>query len=167
MAWQTRAERDGDADAIRAVTEAAFRDAPHADGNEHLIVDALREAGALAVSLVAEEDGAVIGHAAASRVAIDGASDADWYGLGPVSVAPARQRAGVGSTLVRAALQTLRELEAAGCVLLGDPAYYGRFGFEAAAPLVLPDVPPAYFQAVAFRGRKPEGIVAYHAAFGA
>jgi len=68
---------------------------------------------------------------------------------------------------MEAALRLLREKGAAGCVLLGDPAYYSRFGFKAEPELVLPDVPPEYFQALAFGSSLPRGVVAYHAAFSA
>ena len=62
---------------------------------------------------------------------------------------------------------TLAQLGAAGCVLLGDPAYYRRFGFECHAGLVLPGVPPEYFMALAFKGAVPCGAVSYHPAFAA
>jgi putative acetyltransferase len=68
---------------------------------------------------------------------------------------------------MRAALALLRERGANGCVLLGDPAYYRRFGFEAGRGLILPDVPPEFFQALSFGGALPRGEVTYHAAFAA
>jgi len=68
---------------------------------------------------------------------------------------------------MKAALAELRRLGGAGCVVLGNPAYYGRFGFKAHAGLVLPDVPQEYFQAVAFGGEMPVGDVRYHQAFDA
>jgi len=159
-----RPERDTDIDAIRTLTETAFRTAPHADGTEHLIVDRLRAAGALTLSLVAEADGAVIGHVAFSPVAISDGS-AGWYGLGPISVDPARQGEGIGGHLVREGLERLEALGAAGCVLLGDPAYYGRFGFSADPKLVLEGVPPEYFQRVAFSPVYGGGTVSYHPGF--
>ena len=159
-----RPEQTGDIDAIRTLTETAFRTAPHADGTEHLIVDRLRAAGALTLSLVAEADGAVIGHVAFSPVAISDGS-AGWYGLGPISVDPARQGEGIGSLLVREGLERLKMLGAAGCVLLGDPAYYGRFGFSADPKLVLEGVPPEYFQRVAFSPVYGGGTVSYHPGF--
>jgi putative acetyltransferase len=88
-----------------------------------------------------------------------------WYGLGPISVRPELQGRGIGSLLMQAALRIMRERGAAGCVLLGDPAYYSRFGFKPESGLVLPDVPPEYFQAIAFGASLPCGIVAYHEAF--
>lgn len=159
-----RPEAPGDVEAIHALTAAAFQRAPHTSHTEHLIVDALRAAGQLAVSLVEERQGAVVGHVAASPVTVsDGTRH--WFGLGPVSVLPGHQGLGLGSGLVRAALQRLREQGAGGCVLLGEPAFYRRFGFRAEPGLLLPGVPPAYFQALAFHGRLPHGEVSYHEAF--
>lgn len=160
-------ERDGDAAAIRDVTIRAFAEMPYSSGTEAAIVDALRKARALAVSLVAVEGGAVVGHIAFSRVTIDGKADDDWYGLGPVSVTPSRQRAGVGSALVREGIARLKALGAGGCVLAGDPVYYGRFGFRANPRLTYPDLPAQYFQALALVGEVPKGVVAYHPAFDA
>jgi putative acetyltransferase len=129
-----------------------------------LIVNALRAAGQLTVSLVADAEGAVIGHIAVSPVSIaDGTSG--WYGLGPISVAPEYQGKGVGSRLMREALRHLQEKGAAGCVVLGEPAFYGRFGFLARPPLSYPGAPPEYFQALSFGASKPHGMVSYHAAF--
>ncbi|WP_119256362.1 GNAT family N-acetyltransferase [Shinella zoogloeoides] len=159
-----RPERDGDIDAIRALTERAFRTARHADGTEHLIIDRLRAAGALTLSLVAEEGGAVVGHVAFSPISVSDGS-AGWYGLGPISVDPSRQGEGIGSGLVRDGLARLEALGAAGCVLLGDPAYYGRFGFEPDPRLTLDGVPPEYFMRVAFSPVYGEGTVSYHPGF--
>lgn len=159
-----RGERPSDVAAIHAVTAAAFRDAPHADHTEQFIVDALRQAGALALSLVAERAGEVVGHVAVSAVRIsDGA--VGWFGLGPISVRPDLQGQGIGSLLMQEALRRLRAKGAAGCVVLGDPAYYGRFGFRPEPGLFLRGVPPAYFQALAFGAAVPRGEVAYHEAF--
>lgn len=162
-----RPEIHADAEAIGALVTAAFLTAEHSSGTEAAIVAALRAAGALTVSLVAEDGaGSLLGYAAFSPVAIAG-HDRGWYGLGPVAVAPASQRAGVGSLLIRAGLDRLKALGAQGCVVLGDPAYYGRFGFRADPRLTYGGVPPVYFQALAFSGDLPQGQVAYHAAFGA
>lgn len=159
-----RAESAADAGGVDTLTEAAFRDAAHSSHTEQFIVGALRRAGQLAISLVAHDGGQLAGHVAVSPVTISDGS-AHWYGLGPISVAPGRQREGIGSQLVRQALSELRASGAAGCVVLGDPHYYGRFGFAPAAGLVLPGVPPQYFQAIAFTPVFPHGTVAYHDAF--
>ena len=163
---EIRAERPGDEDAIHEVTTAAFLEAPHTSRTEQFIVRELRRAGALTVSLVAEIGGEIVGHVAISPVTIDGTA-CGWFGLGPVSVLPAHQGAGVGSRLVRAALSRLKTAGARGCVLVGEPAYYGRFGFRAEPTLLLPDVPPEYFQALSFVDDVPRGIVTFHAAFAA
>lgn len=159
-----RSERPDDAHAITQVTQAAFAVAPHSSGTEQLIIAALRAAGQLQISLVAELSGKVVGHVAISRVDIsDG--NAQWYGLGPVSVMPAHQGMGVGSQLIRAALDRLRQSGAQGCVVLGEPAYYSRFGFSTQSSLVLPGVPAEYFQAIAFGPHVPSGVVKYHESF--
>jgi putative acetyltransferase len=159
-------ETAADVAAIRAVTISAFLQAQHTSHTEQLIVDALRVAEQLTVSLVAKVDGAVVGHIAISPVSLsDGATG--WYGLGPLSVAPEYQRRGIGSLLVREALRILRERRASGCVLLGEPLYYSRFGFRADPNLRLPGVPPEYFQAIAFDDSHPQGDISYHAAFNA
>ncbi|MHA3774680.1 GNAT family N-acetyltransferase [Verrucomicrobiota bacterium sgz303538] len=166
MSIRIRAERSSDIAAIEALTIAAFQTAAHTSHTEHFIIRALRESGQLSVSLVAEDDGSVIGHVAASPVMIsDGA--ANWYGLGPISVTPERQGQGIGSQLMSHVLSELRALGAAGCVLLGDPGYYCRFGFTVEPSLVLSDVPPEYFQAVSFDSSMPSGTVTYHDSFSA
>lgn len=161
---QIRSERPSDAHAIHALTRDAFEHAPHSSHTEQHIVDALRDAGALAVSLVAEDVGGIIGHVALSPVQLSDGSEG-WYGLGPISVAPERQGQGVGAALMRAAMEALEAMGAAGCVLLGDPGYYGRFGFQEEPRLRLAGVPAAYFQARLLRGEWPDAEVTYHMAF--
>ena len=166
MSIVVRREALSDVVAIRAVTIAAFLDAPHAAHTEQFIVDALRDAGALSISLVAEQAGEVVGHVAVSPVSLSDGS-MDWYGLGPISVKPELQRRGIGSLLMRAVLEQLRERGAGGCVLVGDPAYYSRFGFQRDCGLALPGVPPEYFQALRLGISSPRGVVTFHDAFGA
>ena len=161
-----RPEQETDSDAITRLTEAAFRNAPHASHTEPFIVAALRRHAQLTVSLVATENGLVIGHVAVSPVTISSGA-AGWYGLGPISVAPDRQGRGIGSRLVTEAVSELRRLGGRGCVVLGDPAYYGRFGFRTRPGLSLPGVPPEHFQALGLEGEPPTGTVRYHAAFDA
>lgn len=166
MTMTIRSERIQDIDAIARLTQAAFEQASHTSHTEQFIVDALRRAGQLTVSLVAVENDAIVGHIAASPVTVSSGATG-WYGIGPVSVRPDRQGQGIGAALTKAALTQLQHLGGAGCVVLGDPGYYGRFGFQASAGLTLPGVAPEYFQALAFSGEVPEGVVAYHEAFGA
>lgn len=160
-----RPETAADVDAIDRITRAAFLHHPHSDQTEHLIIARLRAAGALTLSLVAKQDGQVVGHAAFSPVTWS-QGHTGWYGLGPVAVAPACQGQGIGAALVQQGLDQLRAQGAAGCVVLGDPAYYGRFGFAHRADCVLPGVPAPYFQVLAFGPASASGDVAYHAAFG-
>jgi putative acetyltransferase len=159
-----RPEIPADAAAIRSVTEAAFKGAEHSSQTEAAIVDALRDSGALAISLVAERDGAIIGHVAFSPVLLDGA-DKGWFGLGPVSVLPDLQGSGVGTALIREGLKLLERRGAKGCVLLGDPSYYGRFGFTSDHALRYPGPPPQYFQSLILSGDPAAGDVTYHAGF--
>lgn len=161
-----RAEQEGDAEAIFDLTKAAFLNAEHSSHTEQFIVGALRRQGQLAVSLVAMDGGRIVGHVAISPVTLSNAA-LGWHGLGPISVHPEYQGRGIGSTLARAALDRLRHLGATGCVVLGDPAYYGRFGFRHHPGLVLPGVPQEYFQALPFGGDVPQAEVRYHAAFDA
>lgn len=164
MHVQIRSETPDDVDEIEALTVSAFRNAPHTSHTEQYIVAALRRAGKLAISLVAEAEGILTGHVAISPVSIsDGASG--WFGLGPISVLPQRQRQGIGSSLMREGLRILGERGAAGCVVLGEPEYYGRFGFRSDPHLVLPGVPAEYFQALSLDSSRPRGTVSYHEAF--
>lgn len=166
MHMTIRNEQPQDIEAISRLTEAAFRNEEYSSHTEHFIVNALRRTGQLSISLVAAEHDEILGHVAISPVSIS-SGVTGWYGLGPISVRPDRQGKGIGSALMKAALQQLRQQGAAGCVVLGDPAYYGRFGFKAHPGLELPDVPPEYFQALSFTGELPVGVVKYAAAFDA
>lgn len=161
---QIRQERPQDVTAIRNLTDAAFRDMPHSAQTEAKIVEALRSAGVLTLSLVASRDDEILGHAAFSPVRINGLSS-DWHGLGPVSVRPDQQRKGIGRLLVRNGLHQLESMNGAGCVVFGDPSYYGRFGFESDPELFYADAPPGYFQRLAFKGEAPTGEVTYHSSF--
>lgn len=161
-----RQEQEQDYDAIKQVTADAFALMEHSNQTEPAIIAALRDAGALAISLVATDGDEIIGHVAFSPVTIDG-EDHRWFGLGPVSVRPDRQGRGIGNALIRQGLNELRAQGAAGCVLLGDPGYYRRFGFENDPDLRYPAAPPEYFMRLTFGGGDPTGQVEYHAAFGA
>lgn len=159
-----RNERPGDVAAIAATVSAAFAAAAHADGNEAEIVDRLRAAGALRLSLVAEENGDVVGHLGASPAAVGAASG--WMAIAPVSVRPALQRRGIGTLLMRAALGRLRAAGVPGAVLVGDAGYYGRFGFAARAGLGAAGIPAEHVLALAFGSEAPRGEVVFHPAFG-
>ncbi|MCX7178247.1 MAG: N-acetyltransferase [Proteobacteria bacterium] len=150
---------------ITRINEIAFKSHPHSEQTEHFIVLALRNAGALSLSLVAERSGQLIGHVAFSPVQFSDGS-ARWYGLGPVAVLPELQHQGIGKALIDSGLAALRALGASGCVVLGDPAYYGRFGFKSRPNCVFEGVPAEYFQSLSFGPHSAAGTVSYHEAFG-
>lgn len=164
-----RTERPGDETPIARLLYAAFHNHPqHPPGSEpveHAIVARLRADRALALSLVAETDGGIVGHLALSPARV-GAAGPGWLLLGPLGVMPARQGQGIGSALVRQALGRLADTGAAGVVLVGDPAFYGRFGFAAVPGLGWPGVPERYVLAVSFGPALPVGDIAAHPAFG-
>lgn len=159
-----RDETEADIAAISAVTAAAFESLEISTHTEPFIIEALRAAGALTLSLVAEVDGRVVGHIAFSPLTVsDGTSK--WYGLGPVSVLPECQRRGIGKALIRAGLSRLRAAGARGCCLVGHPGYYGQFGFENVPDLGHHGVPPEAFFALSFDGHRPRGYVVFHEGF--
>lgn len=123
-----RPEQPTDQTAIDRVTERAFAARSHTNHAEAAIVRALREDGDLTVSLVAHVGGRLAGHIAFSPITIDG-RHRNWFGLGPLAVHPDEQRRGIGSALVGRGLEALRARAAAGCVVLGSPDFYSRFGF--------------------------------------
>ena len=159
-----RDEAPEDGRAITAVTISAFDTLAISDHTEQFVIEALRAAQALVISLVAEVDGRVLGHIAFSPVTISDGTQ-DWYGLGPVSVLPEHQRRGIGTALIEEGLSRLRGLGARGCCLVGHPGYYGRFGFENTPGLGYEGVPPEAFFALSFDGHVPQGEVAFHEAF--
>lgn len=161
-----RDETAADHAAITAVTVAAFADLEISNQTEQFIIDALRAAGALTISLVAEIDSRVVGHIAFSPVTLSDGTP-NWYGLGPLSVLPDLQGQGIGSALIREGLSRLRDLDAGGCCLVGHPQYYRKFGFGNPPGLACEGVPAEYFFALSFDGRLPQGTVAFHEAFGA
>lgn len=165
-AISVRRERSGDIDAIGELIRAAFLGMPYAEGDEAELVEALRAQGALSVSLVAECEGRIVGQVAFSpaRASRD---TPGWYALGPLAVLPAHQRRGIGSALVRAGLDTISELGAEGCILVGDPAYYSRFGFSLSPESAPSGQPSEFFMVRLLRGQLPVGPIRFHEAFGA
>jgi len=157
-------ERPQDASAIRALTQAAFEGVAYSQQTEARIVDALRAAGALTISLVARVEDRIVGHAAFSPVEINGVAGG-WFGLGPVSVSPTLQGQGIGQALIGEGLRRLKALNAAGCVVLGHPGYYGRFGFVSDPELHYGQAPAHYFLRLVLDGDSPKGEVAYHPSF--
>lgn len=164
MNFTIRTEHPADILIIRQLADAAFKGADYSSGTEGAIIDALRAADALSVSLVATIDEAVVGHVAFSAVTLDGA-DLGWFGLGLVSVRPDLQTKGIGGALIREGLERLRSADAKGCIVLGDPTCYRRFGFEHDPALTYDGVPPEYFMRLSLDGSKVSGSAAYHPAF--
>ena len=161
-----RNEMEPDLEKISEITKAAFENHPYGSHTEQFIINALRAANALTISLVAEVDGKVVGHIAFSPVTIPDGSQ-DWYGLGPVSVLPECQKQGIGKSLIHEGLSSLKSLGANGCVLVGDPKYYGRFGFRNYPDLIYEGVPQEYFLALPFDTKKTQGVVVFHQGFSA
>jgi putative acetyltransferase len=159
-----RSETDADVGAINDVTIAAFKTLEISNHTEQFIIEALRTARVLTVSLVAEIDGRVIGHIAFSPVTISDGTQ-DWYGLGPVSVLPEYQRQGIGKALIHEGLSRLRGMQARGCCLVGHPEYYKKFGFDNFPELVHEGVPPEVFLALSLDGKTPRGTVTFHEGF--
>jgi len=162
-----RDEQPGDIDAIFALTEAAFAPMPFSEGTEPHIINALRADGDLTLSLVAEVGGTIVGQITFSPVRLEELPD--WYGLGPVSVAPNWQKGqksvSIGSALINTGLSRLKALSANGCVLVGNPDYYSRFGFRSGG-ITYGDVPEAFVQWLSFGGDVPGGEVRYARGFG-
>ncbi|ROP40573.1 GNAT family N-acetyltransferase [Saccharothrix texasensis] len=161
-----RRETAADTQVVHDVTEAAFAARP---GGEAGLVGALRaDPGWIpALSLVAEVDGVVVGHVVCTRGSVGGKPA---LGLGPLSVLPAHQRSGVGKALMHAVLGAADALDEPLVVLLGDPAYYSRFGFVPASTYGITPPDPAwtpYFQARALATHTPDltGPFTYAAPF--
>jgi len=119
-----------DEDAIEVLTLVAYFQVEGSRNDEHAAVAALRSDGALALSLVAEHEGYVVGHLAASPLTLSDGS-AGWYALGPLAVGPGHRGQGIATALVRRAMQALQERQAAGCVVFGDGPLFPRLGFAA------------------------------------
>jgi putative acetyltransferase len=159
-----RNENSKDLDVISEVTLEAFKTLEVSNQTEHFVINALRKAGVLSLSLVAEVEGRVVGHIAFSPVVLSDGTP-DWYGLGPVSVLPEVQQRGIGKALIREGLSRLKDMHARGCCLVGHPGYYTKFGFVNTPNLILEGVPPEAFFALSFDGMMPQGTVAFHEGF--
>lgn len=159
--FSIRPESQGDGDAIHALTAAAF-----GKDDEARLVDMLRASGDSVISLVAADGGNIVGHVLFSKMQ----TPARTLGLGPVSVAPGRQKQGIGSALIRAGLEQAKAEGWQAVFVLGNPVYYTRFGFrvEAAAKFSTP-YPKQYFMAqelVPGALASMSGAADYAAAFG-
>ena len=158
-----REEEIGDHTDIGRITTTAFLANPYSQGTEAAIIARLRASGALTLSLVAEYAGEIIGHIAFSPVVLP--TSVNWYGLGPIAVAPDWQRKGIGTALVRHGLRQLRSRQAAGCILVGDPDFYQRFGFQNFPDLKHEGVPSQFVLALSWQEHLPGGYVQFHKAF--
>lgn len=152
-----RTETNADYAAVREINIRAFGQPTEAG-----LVDALRSSCGEAVSLVAVENDTVVGHILFTPITIDGTSVTGGMGLGPMAVAPEKQRSGIGSTLVR---EGLRKVRRAGCpfvIVLGHPMYYPKFGFMPASRHGLTSqwsgVPDEAFMILVFKRGVLEGV---------
>jgi len=162
MRFAIRPERPEDAAAIDAVLRAAFPKAAEAD-----LVRRLRADGDLALSLVAEENGTIIGHAGFVPVRLEPDPGYRIWGLAPLSVVPNRQGQGIGSALTNAGLDAAAEAGIGLVLVLGDQNYYGRFGFDTvlASEIAVAWAGP-YFAGLTLRAvPQPRGRASYPAAF--
>ncbi len=159
-----REETTTDIDVITEVTIAAFKNLPVSNQTEQFIINALRDANALTLSLVAEIDGRVVGHIAFSPVIISDGTE-DWYGLGPISVLPEYQKQGIGKSLVAKGLSLVKNMGGQGCALVGDPNYYKQFGFKNYPELVHEGIPQEVFLALPFNEKVPQGTIEFHEGF--
>ncbi|WFB36015.1 N-acetyltransferase [Kiritimatiellota bacterium B12222] len=168
MQIHIRAEKPPDEDAIDELLDLAFAFDSHSQQNEAHIVRVLREQGQLTLSLVAQtEQNELVGHICFSPVQIDTGNTENlsgWLGLGPMAVNPRLQRQGIGRQLIQVGLAEIQR-HATGCVVLGEPGFYQRFGFKNHPDLILPGALAPFFMAQSFSGDVPSGQVIYQTAF--
>lgn len=163
---EIRPETVADSPAIFSIHAAAFETSAEAR-----LVDLLRDRAGPLISLVAETQGALVGHILFSPVTLDGHPDLKLMGLAPMAVMPEHQRRGVGSALVQTGLERCRDSSVAAVVVLGHPSFYSRFGFSPARQFgirCIYNVPADAFMAIelqmgALSGS--DGVVKYHDAF--
>ncbi|MBB2672129.1 UNVERIFIED_ORG: putative acetyltransferase [Rhizobium esperanzae] len=164
MEMLIRYETPADIDAIHDLTSIAFAPMPYSDGTEAEIIRRLRASGDLTISLIAHEDGEMLGHVAFSPVTINGVHDG-WFGLGPISVRPERQRQGIGKALIAKGLALLEEMGASGCALIGNPEVYRSAGFSSDGRLSYHDLDTRFVQHIVLRGPAPSGTLRFAPAF--
>ncbi len=158
----TRTATPGDIDAIAALTDAAF-----GGPDEARIIRQLQADGDSLVSLVAENEGGLVGHIEFFRILIDG--QPAGVGLGPMSAKPGHQKSGIGSYLIRTGLEELDTLGEFLVFVLGHDTYYPRFGFDAetAEPFTAPWSGPQFMAIRLAEGGPTSGRLTYPKAFGA
>ena len=162
---EIRRECPEDRLAIHQLTTDAFAPMSYSDGTEPAIIDDLRAAGNLTLSLVTIKDDTVVAHVAFSPVTI-GNDTNSWYGLGPVSVQPKLQRSGIGTALINEGLRVLEGMNADGCALIGNPKYYRRFGFVSDGSIQYQGVSAEIVQWKSFGNQRPEGLLVFSPEFG-
>jgi putative acetyltransferase len=161
-----RTEEKTDWIAVHAVNEAAFGTSAEAN-----FVDILRQQARPIISLVADENGTIVGHIMFSPVELSGHSERRIIGLAPMAVIPKHQRHGIGSALVRAGLDKCKQLGIEAVVVLGHPAFYPRFGFAPSTRFGIGceyDVPEDVFMAKELQPgalKGASGTIKYHPAF--
>jgi putative acetyltransferase len=153
-----------DIPAIYDLTKRAFAPMPFAGGNEQDLINTARDAGALSISLVAEIGSRIVGHVAFTP-AMAADNTLGWFGLGPVAVEPELQRKGIGQQLINEGLRKLRAWNAAGCIVVGDPNYYQRFGFRLSPALTPASQPPEYYMMLSLTALQPNAVVDFHPLF--
>ena len=159
-----RPETASDFAEIGKITAAAFAPKPFSNGTEPAVIEALRQNDDLVLSLVAIEGSELVGQITFSEVKISGEHEG-WFGLGPVAVRPDRQGEGIGAALIRAGLEYLREMDAAGCALVGNPDYYGRFGFKNQCGLEYAGLDARVIQKLVLAGPDKAGALTYCQSF--
>lgn len=159
-----RSELPTDIAEIRTLVTAAFTPAPHYVGAEADIVDLLRKTGDMALSLVAEKAGKILGHLVLSPLLINGEAST-WLGLGPISVPAVARKQGIGAALIKEGVKQIKKLDASGCVTVGSLRYYERFGFTNHVGMHLTGAPTKDFLAFSFDDGFPSGEVLFSKAF--
>ena len=155
MTLMIRGEAPDDLEFIDQLTRAAFdRD------DEANRLNRLRDDGDLVLSLVAAHKERILGHVAFSPVFLDGVFR-NWLGLGPISVWPNHQSTGIGSALITEGLARLRQQKISGCILIGNPKYYSRFGFIGDEAISYRDFPIGIAQWISLSDETPSGVLTY------
>lgn len=157
-----RSEEEKDIEQVREILRAAF-----SSDAESRLVDALRANGKAIISLVATYGEQVLGHILFSPVSTAPPNEAKGIGLAPVAVRPEAQLKGIGSKLIQEGLRRCKEMNYDYCVVLGDPRYYQRFGFEKASPFGIRNEygVDEEFMFLLLSDRQPSGLVKYSEEF--
>ncbi|SMX32113.1 GNAT family N-acetyltransferase [Octadecabacter ascidiaceicola] len=161
MKYKIRQEQEGDEAAIVDVIARAFAGKSYADEGDATLVDRLREAGGLILSLVATQGKEIVGQVALSAARV---GDGKYLCVGPLAVAPHQQRKGIGSDLMGHALGIAQAYGRDGVVLQGDLHYYSRFGFKVFDTVTYDGDGAEYIQLIPFEDT-PTGAVVFHRVF--